>query len=127
MWPSRLPKNPGTLVGIDKMPVDLEILKKMSDYNIDLEYAFHCIEANRKNHASATYYLLLKSHLKEGGKSITDARNTKYDPKIFTNLKRSQKFRKLVKRDTSVDMSSIPAPKIIEEQNLERNDPKFQR
>jgi 5'-AMP-activated protein kinase catalytic alpha subunit len=93
MFPSTLPKQPGTLVGIDRMPVDLEILKKMSDYNIDIEYALRCIEANRKNAASATYYLLLKSHLKAGGKSTTDARSNKYNPKVFANLKRSEKFR----------------------------------
>lgn len=95
------------------MPVDLEILKKMSEYNIDIEYAMRCIEANRKNAASATYYLLLKSHLKSGGKSSTDARNTRYNPKVFTNLKRTEKFRQLVKKEMSVDVSHIPPPKIL--------------
>ena len=56
------------------MPIDLEILKKMPKYSIEIDYAFRCIEANRKNHISATYYLLLKSHLRAGGDSICDAR-----------------------------------------------------
>jgi 5'-AMP-activated protein kinase catalytic alpha subunit len=59
---------------MDKMPIDLEILKKMPKYSIEIDYAFRCIEANRKNHISATYYLLLKSHLRAGGDSICDAR-----------------------------------------------------
>ena len=54
----------GTIVGIDQVPIDLEILNSLNDYQIDVEYARKCLEANKHNHITATYYLLLKKHLR---------------------------------------------------------------
>ena len=31
-----------------------------------------CIEANKHNHITTTYYLLLKKHLRNGGNSVAD-------------------------------------------------------
>jgi 5'-AMP-activated protein kinase catalytic alpha subunit len=73
----------GTIVGIDPVPIDPSILKSLKQYNIDLEYARKCLEANKHNHITATYFLLLKKHLKSGGDSIADPRSPKYDPKYF--------------------------------------------
>jgi 5'-AMP-activated protein kinase catalytic alpha subunit len=63
-WPTGLSKLPGTIVGIDPAPIDINILKDLKKYNIDVEYAHKCIDANKHNTISATYYLLLKKHLK---------------------------------------------------------------
>lgn len=73
----------GTIVGIDPVPLDPVILESLSEYGIDVEYARKCLEANKHNHLTATYYLLLKKHLRNGGESITDPRSPKYDPKYF--------------------------------------------
>jgi 5'-AMP-activated protein kinase catalytic alpha subunit len=84
MYPNRLSKLPGTVVGIDPTPIDLNILKELNSYEIDIEYAHKCMDANKHNHISATYYLLLKKHLKEGGTSVADTRNVNYNPKAFS-------------------------------------------
>ena len=62
-----LSQNPGTMIGFDPMPLDLNLVKKLSEYNIDVDYARKCIEANKHNQVTATYYLLLRKHIKEGG------------------------------------------------------------
>lgn len=49
------------------MPIDFEILKKLKDIGYDPDYAEKCIDANKHNHITTAYYLLLKSHLKNGG------------------------------------------------------------
>ena len=91
---------PGTIIGIDSAPIDIDILKQLEHHDIDIDYARKCIEANKKNQITSTYYLLLKKHIKQGGESVADARKASYDPKVF--LKRVPNFRKLVKRDTSL-------------------------
>jgi len=71
------------LIGYDPPPIDPEILKKMQEYKIDIEYARKCIEANKHNYITATYYLLLKKHIKGGGESIANAKSPNYDPNVF--------------------------------------------
>ena len=34
-----LPKSPGTMVGIDPSPIDIDILKQLEEHNIDIDYA----------------------------------------------------------------------------------------
>ncbi|CAG9335007.1 unnamed protein product [Blepharisma stoltei] len=64
--------SPGILVGYDYINVDTNILKKLEEYKIDTQYAQKCIEANKHNHITTAYYLLLKKHLQNGGTSIAD-------------------------------------------------------
>ena len=71
------------MIGYDPPPIDPEILKKMQEYKIDIEYARKCIEANKHNYITATYYLLLKKHIKGGGESIANAKSPNYDPNVF--------------------------------------------
>ena len=78
-----LSKLPGTIIGIDPTPIDINILKQLQDHNIDIDYARKCIEANKHNTVTATYYLILKKHLKAGGDSVADARKPTYNPEIF--------------------------------------------
>ena len=70
-------------MGIDPVPIDPNILNQLSQHEINVEYARKCLEANKHNHITATYFLLLKKHLKGGGESIADVRSPKYDPKVF--------------------------------------------
>lgn len=103
-----LSKLPGTQVGIDATPIDVNILRQLEDHNIDVDYARKCIEANKHNHVTATYYLILKKHIKGGGKSIADARQPSYDPKVF--LKRVPNFKNLLKleRERSKERQKAP-------------------
>ena len=65
----------GIKVGYDPIPIDKSVLKHMhSEFEINQEYAAKCIQANKHNHVSATYYLLLKEKIKKGEVSIADVR-----------------------------------------------------
>ncbi|OMJ74403.1 hypothetical protein SteCoe_26659 [Stentor coeruleus] len=52
----------GIQVGYNQMPINNEILSKLSDYNFDLEHSQKCIEANKHDTITTTYYLLMKKH-----------------------------------------------------------------
>lgn len=72
---------PGILTGYDTILVDKNILAKLLNYgDFDLNYAQKCIEANKHNHITTLYNLLLKKHLLEGGKSIADYTELKLQP-----------------------------------------------
>jgi len=53
------------------------------EFDIDKVYSKKCIQANKHNHISASYYLLLKEKVKKGEKSIADVRQPDYNPKLF--------------------------------------------
>ena len=87
---------PGTQVGFDASPIDIDILKQLQDHEIDVDYARKCLEANKHNTVTATYYLILKKHLKAGGESIADARKPTYNPDVF--LKRIPNLKNLLQK-----------------------------
>lgn len=78
----------------------------MKDFDIDLDYGRKCLEANKKNHVTATYFLLFKKFLKSGGTSQADARQPTYDAKKF--LQRTSDLRTLIKRDVSENRAANP-------------------
>jgi hypothetical protein len=43
-----------------------------SEHKIEPTYVLKCLEANSHNSAFATYFLLLKQHVSNGGFSIAD-------------------------------------------------------
>ena len=43
----------------DKIPVKKKVVKMLEDYNINKEYTLRCIENNKHNNITTTYYLLL--------------------------------------------------------------------
>lgn len=88
---------PGTQVGIDASPIDIDILKQLQEHDIDVDYARKCLEANKHNTVTATYYLILKKHLKAGGDSIADARKPTYNPEVF--LKRIPNLKNLLQKE----------------------------
>lgn len=74
----------GVQVGLDPMPIDSEIVDLMkTEYQIDQSYTRKCIQANKHNQISATYYLLFKEKIKKGLTSIADVRNPNYNPQLF--------------------------------------------
>ena len=54
-----------------------------TEYEIDQNYAKKCIQANKHNHISASYYLLLKDKIKKGQKSVANVRSPEYNPQLF--------------------------------------------
>ena len=67
------------------------------EHNIDIDYARKCLEANKHNTVTATYYLIFKKHLKAGGESVADARKKTYNPEVF--LKRIPNLKNLLQRE----------------------------
>ncbi len=70
--------NEGLLRDITVIPIDEKILIKMMEYGFDKEEARLNLLANRHNHITTTYYLLLKKIVKSGGKSISDLVSDEY-------------------------------------------------
>lgn len=54
-----------------------------NEFKIEQNYARKCIQANKHNHVTASYYLLLKELIKKGEKSIADVRSPDYNPSLF--------------------------------------------
>ena len=58
--------NKGLIVGYNSIPNEESILKILGDKGFEKEYAVRCLDANKHNHVTTCYYLLLKKHEKEG-------------------------------------------------------------
>ena len=69
----------GIIVGMQPIPVDVEVVDMLTEHKFDLLQARKYIENNRHNSVTTTYYLLLKRYIRQGNKSIADI--TKYNPK----------------------------------------------
>lgn len=91
---------PGTV-----MPVDVNILKQLRDYEIDFETARKCVEENQHNPITTAYYLLVRKHLAMGGNLQQLQKSTL--PKITTaqprgrNITRSKNLSLKATRMTS--------------------------
>jgi serine/threonine protein kinase len=69
--------SPGILVGYQNIQVDSQVLSMLSSLKVDADYARKLIEANKHNHISTGYYLLLKKHLRNGGTLTIDKPKSK--------------------------------------------------
>jgi len=84
----RLDREPeGIIIGLNPVPVDYNILQRLEDFNIEAGYAKKCIEANKHNHITTSYYLLLQEHLRNGGRSDADLASPDF---VSTTLHRAQ-------------------------------------
>lgn len=50
----------GYLVGVNEFPIESEILDMMEQYNFDKDTLLQALKNNKHNHATTSYYLLLK-------------------------------------------------------------------
>ena len=64
--------NEGLLVNITIIPIDDKIIMKMEEYGFNKDETRQNVLANRHNHITTTYYLLLKKIVRGGGLSIAD-------------------------------------------------------
>ena len=74
----------GIQVGYNQMPINKEILVKLEDYKMDAEYTQKCIEANKHNDYTTTYYLLLKKYKASVGVVLPLEKNNTH--KNFTKI-----------------------------------------
>lgn len=73
------------------MPIDSAVTDKMNKFGLDVEYSSKCIDANKHNHLTTTYYLLLKKTIKEGGSSSADLSSDSFDYESVQPFKRNEK------------------------------------
>ena len=50
----------GIFIGLSQIPINVKVLEMLVDYNFKKDYAVKCINANKHNHVTTSYYLLLK-------------------------------------------------------------------
>ena len=55
------------------------------------DYASKCIDANKHNHVTTTYYLLLRKYIANGGKSIADISSEHFESSLIVPNKREKK------------------------------------
>ena len=52
----------GIFIGLSQIPINVKILDLLVEYNFKKDYAVKCINANKHNHVTTSYYLLLKRY-----------------------------------------------------------------
>jgi 5'-AMP-activated protein kinase catalytic alpha subunit len=75
--------NSGIIIGFNKIPIESEILSQMALLNLDPDYVSKCLEANRHNNATTSYYLSLKKYLTEGGRASSDLSSKSVEKSIL--------------------------------------------
>lgn len=78
----------GLIVGYHRIPIDEQILKETVALGFDLSFTRKCIEANRHNDATTTYYLLLKKFVREGGISKAYLGSKYFDSSLIEPLRK---------------------------------------
>jgi len=92
-WYNLIPKEreaDGIIIGHNSVPVDYNILQKLESFNISTSYAKKCIEANKHNHVTTSYYLLLQEYLRNGGRSDADMSSPDFVPTLLNPLQNEE-------------------------------------
>ena len=58
--------NKGLIVGYNQIPNEEQILDMLDTKGFQKEYAVRCLDANKHNHVTTCYYLLLKRLERDG-------------------------------------------------------------
>lgn len=96
----------GILVGYTQIPINKDILQKLSEFNIDTEHGQKCIEANKHNHITTTYYLLMKKYQANEGVVQLPSEKTifphppllPFAPLLTLNIKPNLRHRKYIEK-----------------------------
>ncbi len=73
----------GIVIGYNKIPIDIKVLNSLEAMDMDVEKTQSCLEANRHNNLTTTYYLALKKFIKEGGVSNCDLAGKEFDKSLL--------------------------------------------
>jgi len=77
---SQITARQGIIVGVHQIPTEPKVLKELEKYGFSPDYTQKCVEANKHNPATTTYYLLLQKFIREGGKSPADLTSPLFEP-----------------------------------------------
>ncbi|KRX03507.1 Protein kinase-like domain [Pseudocohnilembus persalinus] len=81
----------GIIVGYNRYPVDQKILQELEQYGLKQDYVQNCLDANKHNHVTTSYHLLLRKYLVEGKDSFADFNSQKFDHTLLIHKKRPPK------------------------------------
>ena len=74
----------GIIIGYNHIPINQFMLTELNKYHIDSEYARKCLETNRHNEVTTSYYLLMKKYKREG--LFPSKKVTKYPINYFVYI-----------------------------------------
>ena len=74
----------GLFIGLSQIPIHTKVLDMLIQYNFKKDYAVKCINANKHNHVTTTYYLLLKRYIELG--EVDDSDVEFFDDKKIQQL-----------------------------------------
>ena len=83
----------GIFIGLSQIPINNKILELLVEYNFKKDYAVKCINANKHNHVTTSYYLLLKRYEQLG--EINESQFEYFDDKKVALLAQAEKQRQL--------------------------------
>ncbi|TNV86765.1 hypothetical protein FGO68_gene6602 [Halteria grandinella] len=92
--------NKGLIVGYNQIPNEEPILDMLEEKGFQREYAIRCLDANKHNHVTTCYYLLLKRLEREGKIETSKYYQTAQTlyPKSLMGSKESAQFREEVRK-----------------------------
>lgn len=73
----------GIVIGYNKIPIDMKVLNSLTEMGLDIEKTQSCLQANRHNNLTTTYYLAFKKFIKEGGESNCDLASKDFDKTLL--------------------------------------------
>lgn len=88
----------GIFIGLSQIPINTKILDILVDYNFRKDQAVKCINANKHNHVTTSYYLLLKRYEQLG--EINEKQFEYFDDKKIALLTQQEKQKQLKSQQT---------------------------
>lgn len=83
----------GIFIGLSQIPINTKILDLLVEYNFKKDYAVKCINANKHNHVTTSYYLLLKKYEQNG--DVSEKEFEYFDDKKINALALQEKQRQV--------------------------------
>ncbi|CAD8162002.1 unnamed protein product [Paramecium pentaurelia] len=85
------PIPPGIIIGYHRIPIDNNIVQQLKERGFNEDYIKICLDANKQNNVTTSYFLLMKRHLMNGGISTADINSVHFDQKLLEPIQRVQK------------------------------------
>ncbi|CAK86205.1 unnamed protein product (macronuclear) [Paramecium tetraurelia] len=85
------PIPPGIIIGYHRIPIDNNIVSQLKERGFNEDYVKICLDANKQNNVTTSYFLLMKRHLMNGGMSTSDINSVHFEPKLLEPIQRTQK------------------------------------
>ncbi|CAD8043577.1 unnamed protein product [Paramecium primaurelia] len=73
----------GIIIGYSRIPIDDAIVDQQIIKGFNSDYIKKCLDANKHNNLTTAYFLILKKHLINGGKSVADINSTNFNEKLL--------------------------------------------